>query len=86
MFLEAWWSVLGARLAMTLSGDKTLANLKIAEANAIIMEARKADANEGLTVNNVTPDWIRARGIFYNNWEYSPGSMTFEWGPLLGAY
>ncbi len=86
MFLEAWWSVLGARLAMTLSGDKTLANLKIAEANAIIMEARKADANEGLTVNNVTPDWIRARGIFYNNWEYSPGSMTFEWGPFLGAY
>ncbi len=86
MFLEAWWSVLGARLAIALSGDKALANLKIAEANAIIAEARKADANEGLTINNVTPDWIRTRGIFYNNWEYSPSSMTFEWGPLLGAY
>lgn len=81
LFQEAWINVLGAGLAIALTGDKSLANLKVAEANSYIMEARKADANEGLTVNDVTPDWVRVRGIFYTDWEFSP-NMAFDWGPM----
>lgn len=85
LFLEAWVQVLAARLSFQLSGDKALANLKIQEANAIITEARKVDGNEGLTVNDVTPDWIRIRGIEYPVWEFSP-NLQFDWGPMFTPY
>ena len=31
-------------------------------ANQKIAQAREGDGNEGLTINDVTPDWIRTRG------------------------
>ena len=45
------------------------------------MEARKADGNEGLTVNDVTPDFLRVRGGYGvgPNYEYSPNT-DFDWG------
>lgn len=86
LFLDAWWSALGGKLAIALTGDKTLANMKLADANNLIVEARKADGNEALVVNNVTPDWVRTRGIFYNSWELGPANMAFDWGPLLSMY
>lgn len=82
---EAWVAVLAARLAYQLSGDKNLANMKTAEANALIAEARKTDGNEGLTVNDVTPDWVRTRGIYYPIWELSP-NIQYDWGPMFSAY
>jgi hypothetical protein len=84
-FIEAWVSVLAARLVYALMGDKPLANIKLAEANAMIAEARKADGNEALTVNDVTPDWIRTRGIYYPTWEVTP-NVQYDWGPLLTMY
>jgi len=39
-FVEALSLIVGARLCIALSGDKSLANSKIAEANAMITEAR----------------------------------------------
>ncbi len=54
-FQEAFSLILGARLCIALTGDKQLANTKIAEANAMVIEARGTDANEGLKVNDVTP-------------------------------
>jgi hypothetical protein len=88
MFIDAWSEILAARLVFQLTGDKALANIKVSTANQIIMEARKADGNEGLTVNDVTPDWIRIRGIApwgEANWEYSP-TMGFAWGPGFATY
>lgn len=85
LFLHAWSSVLASRLAIALTGDKQLANLKLGEANHAIMEARCADGNEGLTINDVTPDFIRVRGIQYPVWEYSP-NMQYDWGPLFTPY
>jgi hypothetical protein len=85
LLIQAWIAALGARLIYQLSGDKSAANLKIAEANAAIMEARKADGNEGLTINDVTPDWIRIRGVNYPNWEYSP-NFNFDWGSYFSPY
>jgi hypothetical protein len=81
LFLDAWATVLGARLCMALTGDKALGNVKIQEANAYIVEARKADANEGLTVNDVIPDWLRVRGIGSPNYAYGV-TTQFDWGAL----
>lgn len=84
-FIEAWVQALGATLCPNINGDKGLMQLAINKANAKIMEARKNDGNEGLTVNDVTPDWLRARGIAYPTWEYSP-NVQFDWGPLFTPY
>jgi hypothetical protein len=84
-FQQALVAALGARLAIALTGDKGLAQLKTQEANQFIMLARQGDGNEGLTINDVTPDWIRTRGISYQAWEFSPNIM-FDWGPALTMY
>jgi hypothetical protein len=81
LFQGAWAAILGARLVMALVGDKQLANIKVQEANSYIVEARKADGNEGLTVNDITPDWIRVRGISYSDYSYTP-NVDFNWGQL----
>jgi hypothetical protein len=85
-FQDAWVAVLAARLVFQLSGDKALANQAIGEANRLVAEARIADGNENLTVNDVTPDWLRTRGNFGGpNWEYTP-NMSFDWGSFYSPY
>lgn len=84
-FQQALVAALAGRLVIALTGDKGLAQLKMQEANQFIMIARVSDGNEGLTVNDVTPDWIRCRGISYQAWEFSPNIM-FDWGPMLTMY
>ena len=80
-FIEAWSSVLGATLCMALTGDKRLANMAIEEANKIIQWARVGDGNEGFTINDITPDWLRVRGI--NSVSPFSGPFTgFDWGGL----
>ncbi len=87
MFQDAWANILGSRLAMALSGDKTLANQLVQNSNNIILEARKADGNEGLTINDVTPDWIRTRGInFADSYLTGPYSNGFDWGAMWSLY
>lgn len=86
LFQDAFFNSLGANICMGLSGDKALANRCIAQANASIMEARKADGNEGLTVNDVTPDFIRTRGIAWTDGLYSGPYSNFDWGGLLPSY
>lgn len=85
LFIESWVRVLGAGLQFALRDDKALANILITQANGMISEARKADGNEGLTINNPTPDFIRIRG-----WA-DPGIMTgpfsqFDWGASWPSY
>jgi hypothetical protein len=84
-FIDAWQAILASRLAIALTGDKAMANMKVAEANSIIQIARVADGNEGLTINDVTPDWIRVRGYAEPDWGYSP-NQAFDYGPLFEAY
>lgn len=85
LFHNAMSSTLASRLAIALTGDKGLAQMQQQLANDAIVRARAMDGNEGLTVNDVTPDWIRTRGISYQAWEFSPNIM-FDWGPLLSMY
>lgn len=89
LLIDAWAAVLGSRLCMALTGDKTLArilaNVAIDAANSKIAIARTADGNEGLTINNVTPDWIRIRGITSYD-EIGGNGFGFDWGPMWSSY
>lgn len=86
MFQDAWVHILAARLCFQLTGDKALANTLIGLTNQMIMEARKADGNEGITVNDVMPDFLRVRGNYGGpNWEFSPNS-SFDWGSFFSPY
>lgn len=83
-FVEAWASLVGAGICIALTGDKSQANMCISLANRKVEEARKADGNEGLTVNDVTPDFIRVRGIdFYG---YNNCWNGFDWGELWPSF
>lgn len=87
LFQDAWVHALAARLVMQLSGDKALANQMVASTNSMIMEARKVDGNESITINDVTPDFIRTRGGYGvgPNFEYSP-NLDFDWGSTFSPY
>lgn len=80
LFQTAWISLLGSGLAIALRGNRDLANDLIKQVNVAIETARSIDGNEGLTVNDITPDWIACRGITFG----SPSSPygSFDWGPL----
>lgn len=84
-FQEAWSKVLGATVTIALTGDKKLANFAIQEANAIIVSARTMDGNEALTVNDITPDWLRIRGVDFAE-PYSGPFTGFDWGGLYPIY
>lgn len=86
LFQEALQCALAAELAMVLKGDKVLANSSIAKANEAIIEARKADANEGLTINDVVPDWIRGRGITWADVAVTGPYSNFDWGGLYAGW
>lgn len=84
-FIDAWVAIIASRVGPQLSGDKALSMENLQLANRIIVQARQNDANEGLTVNDVTPDFIRIRGGYGPNWEYSNSIGGFNWGPLFIA-
>lgn len=79
-FLEAWVDILAALMCNSITGSDKLINMLLQQANARIQLARVDDANEGLTINDVTPDWIRARG--YGSWDEVNGGYGsfFNWG------
>ena len=70
--------VIALRLVMALTGDKTLFRLRAQAAMGSIEQARSADGNEGLTIQDHVPDWLRVRGYagdyttpaegFYGGW------------------
>lgn len=80
LLVKALYNVCGATMCMALSGNVVLANQLVAVANAAIVEARVADGNEALTINDVTPDWLRIRGITYG--DYWGTGMGFGWDAI----
>jgi hypothetical protein len=85
-FTAAWAAALAGRMVFQLTGDKALANMKLQEANSLIVAARATDGNEGLTINNVTPDWIRIRGLDYPTDQSWTPNIQFDWGNTLTMY
>lgn len=83
LFQDAMANKLGADIVMGLTGDKQLANYCLQLTNESIQEARALDGNESLTINDHTPDWIRIRGVHY---EDIPTQSSFNWGGLLPTY
>jgi hypothetical protein len=71
---------------MALKGDKGAANLAIASANDAIARARRGDGNEGFTVNDVLPDWLRTRGVNYIEDYSGPYNTGFDWGAIWPGY
>jgi hypothetical protein len=65
--IQAFVSAMAGSIGMPLTGDKALVNMLFGIANTHILNARAADGNEGLTIQDSTPDWILARGISYNS-------------------
>jgi hypothetical protein len=80
LFQSAWINVIAANIVMALKGDKTFANALIQETNASIEQARAVDGNEGLTINDVTPDWIRIRGVCFSDGYVSGPYSGYDWG------
>lgn len=85
-FREALYSYGGAKLIMALVGNRDRANDLIVETNNIIRVARGDDGNEGLTINDVTPDWIRARGVNYTEGLVSGPYQGYDWGSFFPLY
>lgn len=79
LFQTAVINVTAANVEMALRGDRAVANDLIKEVNAAIELARSIDGNEGFIVNDVTPDFIRVRGIAYEGLVTGPYS-SFDWG------
>lgn len=72
-FVNAFATALAGYLAFPISGKLDLKTQLLGEANAMIVEARRTDGNEGLTTQDHTPDWIRIRGVNY------PQPWRTEW-------
>lgn len=81
LFEQAFVAILSARLAMPLIKDRKEARIiradNIAIAKAALDAARVRDGDEGWTISDHTPDWIRARtsGIAW----YGPGVLWYPW-------
>ncbi len=79
-FQEAMVFGLASRFAMTIAGDKSLARLVSQQAMLAVGAARASDGNEGLTVNEHLPDWLRVRGAGgFGAGDGSTGSTTLGW-------
>lgn len=62
-FVQVVVNALAGKLTIPLTGDRGLAQLRIGLANQQALEARGNDGNEGLTVQESLPDWLRVRGF-----------------------
>ncbi len=85
LFQSALINLCAGALAMALRGDRAMANDLIKEVNAAIELARSIDGNEGLTINDVTPDWLRIRGVAFTE-GYSGPYGGYDWGSIWPAY
>lgn len=76
-FVDAFALYLASRVAFQLTGDRQLARDIFGRADDLTKSARASNGNEGITVIDSVPDWIRVRG-YYSDWAYPPGSISFN--------
>lgn len=75
-FIQAFAAYLAHCVCQQLTGDKVLKKSLFDEANKICMDAMASNNNEGLTVIDNMPDWMRVRG-YASDWAYPPGAIAF---------
>lgn len=78
-FTRAFAAYLGHSVCLQLTGDKTMWKASFEMADSITKQARASNGNEGLTVIDTMPDWIRVRG-YVADWSYPDGGF-FTYGP-----
>jgi hypothetical protein len=78
-FYNAFATALAGFLAYPISGKLDLKTNLLQEANGMIIEARRTDGNEGITNQDITPDWIRIRGLQYQDW-WGTGGAGWDQG------
>jgi len=78
-FYNAFATALAAFIAFPISGKLDLKTNLLQEANGMIIEARRTDGNEGITNQDVVPDWIRVRGLQYQDW-WGSGGVGWDQG------
>ena len=76
MFVEMLTTYLGAKLARVLSGNEQRAQSLFQQAQAIEKRAQSMNGDEGLTIIDSMPDWMRVRG-FIEDWAQVPGAGFF---------
>lgn len=73
MFIETLTLYLGSKLARSLTGNKAQSEALFQQAQAIEKRAQSMNGDEGLTVIDTIPDWMRIRG-FLDDWAQGPGA------------
>lgn len=86
LFQTAWINLIASGMVMALQGNRGLANDLLREVNFAIEQARAIDGNEGLTVNDVTSDWLRIRGVAYNDGYVSGPYSGYDFGGVWPMY
>lgn len=79
-FVIAFANYLGARVCIPLSGDKSMMKVAYELADSTCRTAQASNGNEGLTVIDNVPDWMRVRG-YQSDWGY-PGRGPFVCAPI----
>lgn len=79
LFVQGFAAYLGARVCLALTGDKTTQRIALQEAQAYATDAQRQNGNEGLTVIDTAPEWMRVRG-YASDWGW-PDSGMFTYGP-----
>jgi hypothetical protein len=77
LFQDAMVEALAFRMCFALTGDKTLAAGKQQAALIALKMAQARDGDEGLTVNDHIPDWLRVRG-YAGDWS-TTGYYCGQW-------
>lgn len=77
--VEALRYYLGARVCMALTGDKSQAKAAFDTAANLCKAAAASNGNEGLTIIDTVPDWVKVRG-YASDWGYPDGGF-FSYGP-----
>jgi len=82
-FEDAFVAALAGTIAFPLTGKRSLMTDMYALADRAIIEARVSDGNEGFTISDNVPDWIRTRGI---SWDHASSDFPVTaWGPLFST-
>ena len=79
LFVQCLAAYLGARVCIALTGDKNMMKMAFGMAQQYQLQAQASNGDEGLTVIDSVPDWMRARG-YVSDWAY-PVSTGFFYGP-----
>jgi hypothetical protein len=85
-FVDAFAHVLASRMCPSLTGDKQLALQLMKTAEEYVAVAKITDGDEGTLQQDVTPDWIKARGMVGSGWGLGGPELEGYWGYDLGGF